>query len=290
MRKWGLALGGGGILGFAHLGVLQVLEEHGFRPDIVTGTSAGGAVAGLLAAGFDFDGTDLEDEVLRVFSEEDALAVETLPCESHTERPLAITGILRGDLVEAMFHRLTMGKHLCESEISVSISSVNIESGTIVVFTSALPRPRARLLHTYRSRAYVSDAKFSEAIRASTSVPGVFSPKRFRGMSLVDGGIRDMVPAYEAMRMGACEVIAVDLGLHAVEFRETGNIVSILSRSFALAARESVERHLNEYASLILQPEVFDVGFPTPAKVRKLVQAGRECAEKNLFRIAAIAG
>ncbi len=289
MRKWGLALGGGGILGFAHLGILQVLEEHGFWPDVVAGTSAGGAVAGLLAAGFDFGGTDLEEEVLRVLSEEDALAVEALPCESHA-RPLTITGILRGDLLEAMFRRLTLGKHLWESEIPVSISSVDIESGSIVVFTSALPLRRAHILYTYRSRAYVCDAKISEAIRASTSVPGVFSPKKFRDMSLVDGGIRDMVPAYEARRMGACEVIAVDLGLHAVQFQKTGDVVSILSRSFALAARESVERHLNEHASLILQPEVFDVGFPTPAKVRKLIQAGRECAEKNLFRIAAIAG
>ena len=97
-----------------------------------------------------------------------------------------------------------------------------------------------------------------------------------------------MVPAYEVRRMGAEEVIAVDLGLRVEVPEDAKSAVAILSRCFQLASRESTLRDLSCYASVTLQPEILEVGFPTPSRCREIIQAGRACAERNMPRIAAL--
>ncbi len=287
MKKWGLSLGGGGILGLAHIGVLQALEARGLGPSIITGTSAGAVVAGLYAMGVDLSG--LEDITAK------ALLPEAEPVEisglsaSGCFDALAISGLIGGGMVEGAIDKIVGGASLRDARIPLALMSVDIVSGSIVVFTNVPPRPRAGTQAlAMAGRQYVSDAKVSEAIRASVSVPGIFKPKRFRSWTLVDGGVRDMVPVYEARRMGADEVVAVDLSLHVEKPQPAGNAVSILSRSFALARRESTEKSIHEHASITLQPDVFEPGVPTPTKIRDLVEAGRYCAEEQLPRIRAI--
>lgn len=287
--SWGLSLGGGGILGFAHIGVLSVLKEHGFWPDVITGSSAGGAVAGLVASEYDFDLGLLETEILGLFAERQEPVIKPLLSQDPVEAA-AVKGIFKGDLLLGVFEKLTEGKSLGESCLPLSIPSVDVETGAIVVFSNVVPPYQTRLSGSYRTRVYVSKAKIAEAVRASVSVPGLLWPFEFKCMNLADGGILDMIPAYEARRMGAKEVIAVDLGLHTLRPQKVGGVVSVLSRSFALASRESVDLHLYEHASLVLQPEVTLTGLPTRANINKLIQAGEECARKNLCRIAAIAG
>ncbi|HHW18168.1 MAG TPA: hypothetical protein GXX30_04625 [Firmicutes bacterium] len=278
MKKWGLALGGGGILGFAHLGVLEEMESRGLKPDFIAGTSAGAMIAGLYAAGVSLPG--IRQQVTSMFYREDAL--DPLPWEAGGAiSSMAFSGLLGGNLIEEALDRMCGGKRLNDAMIPLSITSVDVISGEIVVFTNLRPKVQSSALP---GRTYVADARISEAIRASISVPGIFVPKRFQGRYLVDGGVRDMVPAYEVRRMGAQEVIAVDLGLHVDRPQKVSGAYGILTRSFALAARDGTLKSLKEHASLVLQPEVWDMGFPTPGKIKALVEAGRTCAAKNMER------
>ena len=306
MKKWGLALGGGGILGLAHIGVLQALEKEGLQPSVISGTSAGSVIAGLYASGVDF-GT-MQGAAVEALFQEDALpdVEEWLPQEAlETAGPevqilpsmkrstlaasMAVSGLVGGGAVEAALDRVTHSARLCDARLPLSITSVDVITGEIVVFTSVAPDSRSCPASlALPGRAYVTEAKISLAIRASVSIPGIFRPKKFGKWSLVDGGVREMVPAFEARRMGAEEVIAVDLGLHTEMPEEAGSAVAILSRCFQLASRESTLRSLSQHASLTLQPEIWEIGFPTPSRCREMVQAGRACVLRNMPRILAL--
>lgn len=284
MKKWGLALGGGGILGLAHIGVIQVLEQLGLGPSVITGTSAGAIVAGLYAAGVDLSG--LEDITVKTLTHEEEPVEVPVLAASTGITAMGFSGLIAGNFIEKTIDKFTRGIWLKDARMPVALMSVDIITGGIVVFTNSPPRSQTMVQALgMAGRTYVTDAKLSEAIRASISVPGVFKPKEFGPWSLVDGGIRDMVPVYEARRMGAEEVVAVDLSLHVEKPQVPGNAVSILSRSFQLASRESTERNINEHASITLQPDVYESGIPTPTKCKALIRAGRECAKKHIPRI-----
>jgi len=283
-----LALGGGGFLGFAHIGVLMALRLYGLTPSLIAGTSAGGAVVGLLAAGVNITG--IEDGAMALASAEGIIDDEPviLPSGASRAYSLGIKGLIRGGIIESWFDRLAGGKRMCDAQMPVAITAVDVETGEEVVFTNCPPRYRTSILGAGTGKVYVSDVKISEAIRASISLPGVFVPKKLHGRTLVDGGVRNMVPADELKRMGAREVVAVDLGSHAEKPQKVDNVIGVLSRCFALACRREVERSLTEHASIILQPEVWDVGFPTASKARALIESGKACVEKNIDRLLSI--
>jgi NTE family protein len=289
MRKWGLALGGGGIYGLAHIGVLEVLERCGLVPDVIAGTSAGALIAGLWASGVDL--TRIEKESGDVFFNDGAYEAEVKPLSRSLEvAQMGVGGLVGGTLIESTIDRLTGGASLSDARIPLAITSVDLVSGLLVVFTNDPPRTRGMLQSLRaRGRIYVTDAKISEAVRASISIPGLFVPKKFGEFTLVDGGVRDMVPVFEVRRMGAEEAVGVDLGLHVEHPQNPTNLMSVLSRSFSLSTRETTKRYLHEYATLILEPDVVSVtGFMTPAKMKSLISAGRVCAEKALGRLCRI--
>jgi NTE family protein len=285
VKTWGLALGAGGIYGFAHIGVLEVLESHGLRPGFVAGTSAGAIVASLWASSKtpgDFDATvselliDHEGALQTLASLMGAGSSVTGPASA-----MGLSGFLNGNWLESAIDKLTGGKRLSDVTIPLSIVSCDLISGDIVVFTNT-DQPMKTVLN--RERRYVANASLSTAVRASSSLPGVFAPKTLGSMELVDGGVREMVPAYEVRRMGAGEVLAVDLGSYIDRPQHARGIFSILTRSFNLASRGTTVAHLREHASLTLQPEVWDIGFPTPADFKQLIESGRACAKRNIGR------
>lgn len=283
--QWGLALGGGGVLGFAHIGILMAMRLYGLTPSMIAGTSAGGAVAGLLAAGVNITG--IQDGAIALTAEDNIMDSEIIELSSGGARAfsLGFKGLVRGGFIESWCDRLTGGKRISDVEMPLAITAVDVESGDEVVFTNQPPRLTTSILGYHTGRVYITDAKISEAIRASISLPGVFVPKKLHGRALVDGGVLNMVPVNELKRMGADEIVAVDLGSHAEKPQKVDGVIDVLSRCFSLASRREVERTLTEHATLILQPEVWDIGFPTPNKARALIESGKACAEKNMDRL-----
>lgn len=179
--KVGLALGSGGTKGFAHIGVLQALEENGVPIDIVAGTSAGAIIGAFYAVG-----TNL-DMLARYFCSVNArdLIDVTVPRTGKG-------GVIKGELMEEMIRLFTHDKSFEETKIPFLCIAVDAETGETIVFQSG--------------------KKLHECVRASMAIPGVFTPVRIDGRLCVDGGVLERVPCAPLREAGADVVIGVDVG------------------------------------------------------------------------------
>ena len=174
-----LVLGSGTARGLAHIGVIRVLEEAGFRVSAVTGTSMGALVGGIYAAG-KLDGYT---EWVRSLTKKDILRY--LDVAFH-----ATSGIFKGDLIiEAL--RDLVG--------DVSIEDLPIPFIAVATDLSA------------RKEVWLTKGNLFEAIRASIAIPGVFTPRRIAGRWLVDGGLLNPVPVTPAVQVLTGMTIAVDV-------------------------------------------------------------------------------
>ncbi len=282
MAKWGLCLGGGGVLGFAHLGVLEAMEEHRLRPSCIAGTSAGAIVAALYA--LDIPLPDIASAMETLSLEQEKALSPCVP-RFHALSLPRVKGLIGGEIIEAILHEVTRGKKLAEVNLPISIVSVDLVTGETVVFTSeSPPSPYS----SRPGRSYILDATVSQAVRASISIPVVFAPKILGERILVDGGVRELVPAYEVRRMGAEEVVAVDVSSQSDKPQKVSGMIGVLLRTFAIMERDATARHLAEYASLVIQPETGPTSFPTPKEVRRLIETGRQAARLNMERWLAI--
>lgn len=176
-RTVGLALGGGSARGWAHVGVIRALEQAGFRPDLVCGTSVGSLVGAAYAAG------ELErfEKWLLGLRMKDIVGFMDLSLGG---------GMLKGERVMEFFRRNFVDRPI--GELSMPFAAV------------------ATALHT-GAEVWLRDGSTVEAVRASIAVPGLFTPALRDGVMLVDGGLVNPVPIALARAMGADVVIAVDL-------------------------------------------------------------------------------
>ena len=174
--KIGLALGGGAARGFAHIGVIKMLESHGIVPDYVVGTSAGAVVGSLYAGGYD------------AFAMQ-KIAVQ-LDEKIFADWTLGGRGLLKGEALQDFINQHLNKRPLEKLNKPFATVATDLNSGERVVFRTG---------------------DTGMAVRASAAVPGVFQPTQFRGRSFVDGGLTSPVPVQAAREMGADIVIAVDI-------------------------------------------------------------------------------
>jgi len=181
-KKLGLALGGGGARGLAHIGVLKVLDREKIAIDVIAGTSMGGIVGALYAAGF--SGERIEAEILR-------LSRSRLELVKLIDLRLGATGLVGGGRITEMLTAL-LGANLtfADLRIPLAVTAVDILTGCEVDLL---------------------EGNVVEAVRATMSVPGVFSPVEIGPHRLVDGGVLNNVPVDLALKLGADAVIAVDV-------------------------------------------------------------------------------
>ena len=179
--KIGLVLGGGAARGFAHVGVIQVLEEAGIRPSLVVGTSAGSLVAAFYASGK--TGSQLQQVAESM--EEAAFADWTLPIFSR--------GMLRGEALARYVGSQVNGRLIENMPLPLGIVATDLHSGQGVLFQRG---------------------DTATAVRASSAVPALFHPVKIAGRDYVDGGLVSPVPVRYARQMGAELIIAVDISDH----------------------------------------------------------------------------
>jgi NTE family protein len=175
-----LALGGGGARGFAHVGVIKVLEEAGVFPDIVTGSSSGAIVAALYAGGL--SGAALE----RLANDLDQGTL--------VDFSLFGKGWVRGEALQDFVNRAVGGKPIERLPKAFAVVATNAVTGRMVVFNRG---------------------ETGLAVRASSTVPDLFIPPVIEGVEYLDGGLTSPVPVRVARAMGADIVIAVDLTRYA---------------------------------------------------------------------------
>jgi len=240
LPKIGLALGGGAARGFAHIGVIQVLEEAGIKPDLVVGTSAGSLVAAIYASGK----TGAQLQIVAETMEEAALTDWTLPFLSR--------GMLRGEALARYVSGQVGGKTIESFAVPLGIVATDLHSGQGVLFTRG---------------------DTATAVRASSSVPAVFQPVKIGTREYVDGGLVSPVPVRYARQMGAEVVIAVDISA-TPESNPALGTMDILLQTFAIMSRSINIFELKE-ADVTVRPALAGVSSADFASKRRSIEAGR---------------
>jgi len=243
----GLALGSGAARGFAHVGVIQVLEEAGIKPSLVVGTSAGSLVAALYASGK--SGNQLQQ--LAESMEEATFADWTLPIFNR--------GILRGDALARYVSTQVGGKAIEDLPLPLGIVATDLNNGQGVLFRRG---------------------DTATAVRASSAVPAVFHPVRISGRDYVDGGLVSPVPVQFARQMGAELVLAVDISTPP-EGNSASDTLQILMQTFTIMGR-SINQWEVKDADLLIKPVLVGVGSADFGARRRAIQAGRLAMQQAL--------
>jgi NTE family protein len=250
--RLGLALGGGAARGFAHVGVIQVLEQNGIRPDLVVGTSAGSLVAALYASGK--NAAELERAALSM--EEATLTDWSLP--------IAGRGVLRGEALARYVRQAVDGRLIENMSLPLGILATDLASGQGVLFRRG-------------------DA--AQAVRASSAVPGVFTPVAIAGRDYVDGGLVAPVPVSQARAMGAEVVLAVDISSDPQGNATTG-VLGLLLQTTAIMG-QSINRFELAGAEVVLRPNLSGVGSADFTARQRSIEAGRAAMQAALPRLKA---
>ena len=221
--KIGLALGGGAARGFAHIGVIKALESQGIVPDIVVGTSAGSVVGALYAAG----NSGFALQKMAIEMDEAGITDWTVPFFAKT------AGILKGEALQNYVNKAINNQPIEKMKIPFGAVATDLHTGTSILFR----RGNTGL-----------------AVRASSSVPGIFQAVKIGEHDYVDGGLVSPVPVQYAREMGADFVIAVNISSQP-ETQATDSSLEVLLQTFTIMG-QSINRHELKGADVVISPSL----------------------------------
>ncbi len=235
-----LVLGGGAARGFAHVGVIQVLEEAGIKPDLVVGTSAGSLVAAIYASGK----TGMQLQQIAIDMEEAMLTDWSLPFFGR--------GMLRGEALARYVNGLVGNRTIDSLPMPLGVVATDLHSGDGILFRRG---------------------DTGLAVRASSAVPSLFQPVRIGTREFVDGGLVAPVPVRYAREMGAELVIAVDISNQPLSNSADGTI-QVLLQTFSIMSK-SINAYELRDADVVVRPSLAAVGGADFSSRRRSIEAGR---------------
>ncbi|MCS6806433.1 MAG: patatin-like phospholipase family protein [Acidobacteriota bacterium] len=251
-RRWpkiGLALGGGGAKGLAHIGVLKVLEELEIPISYIAGTSVGAFVGGAYACGIPIEEMIRKVRKMR-WSDLGKLAVSRLGLRDGSRMEAYIRTHFRATTFEAL-------------RIPLAVVAADIMSGAKVV---------------------IRHGDLARAIRASTAIPGYFTPVPYEGNQLlVDGGIVDCLPVSVVKSMGAERVIAVDVHPFSRLEQPPTNLYQIYSQAYAIVGYNSGNQ-ARQMADLLVAPNLSHVAWDDLSRADEIIRIGEETMRRLAHR------
>lgn len=244
-----LALGSGGSRGFAHLGVIKALEANDIHIDIVVGTSAGSVVGALYAAGYKSEAIeqialDLDQDRLR-------------------DTDLSTRGYIRGEQLQDYINRELKNRSIEQLDKPFVAVATQFDTGNAVAFNRG---------------------NTGMAVRASSSIPGVYYPVQIGEHEYVDGDLKSPVPVTVARTMGADIVIAVDISQQPQDQPFPQDIIDILKQSLRIM-RQSVLAYQIETAQIVIRPEIGKTPEINADGKLRLIKNGEDAAIAMLPQI-----
>ncbi len=273
-----LALGGGGARGIAHVGIIQVLEENNWKPDLVTGTSMGAVIGALyamhgnagkveehihdIAAGEEFKKFDFE----KIVRPKQGGSRGGQDFTNHVKHILLLTRLERK---QAILSSQLMNRIL--DQIFGELTFDNLQIPFVAIATDLISGEDIE----------IREGLVAEAVAASSSIPGVFTPVKKNGMLLVDGCVTKNIPVPDPEDSERFYVVAVDVLPHLFEEGPFHHALDILNR-----ADRITRHHLNQtylaMADEVIVPDVRHVHWADFSRIDELIQVGRVAAEKHL--------
>ena len=249
--KIGIALGGGAAKGFAHIGVIKMLEANGFTPAVVAGTSAGSVVGALYASGM--TAFELQEKAVAL----DEAKIRDLQWSSG--------GLVLGQKLEDYVNEQVQRKPLEQLSKPFVAVATRLEDGERTVFARG---------------------NTGQAVRASSSIPGVFQSVGIGKYHFVDGGITSPVPVDAARQLGADVVIAVDISNKA-RGKTPDNLLGALGQSIAIMGQKLGQAELAR-ADIVIRPKVLDMGSVDFTQRTQAIVEGEKAAMDAMPQIRAL--
>ena len=288
--KVGLVLSGGGARGAAHVGVIKVLEEMRVPVDFITGTSMGAIVGGLYASGMNSseietvvtsldwadafqDQIDREDRSFRRKRDDDLYLVKARAGFNRGEITLP-TGIVAGQKVDLVLKSLTLSvsgiRNFDELSIPFRALATDIVSGEPVVLDAG---------------------ELAMAMRASMSIPAVFTPVDIDGALLVDGGIANNLPIDAAREMGADVIIAVDISTPLLDREQLKSVISITEQLTGFLTRRNTEAQIDTLSGedLLIVPALGDIASGDFERAGEAIPIGAASAREHRAQLEGLA-
>ena len=276
--KVGLALSGGGAKGFAHVGVLKVIEEAGLPVDVVTGTSMGSVVGALYALGYapkELEKLVLDENWTGLLS--DAALRRFSPLQRHAQDDRFLLSIpLRGTQLE-----IPTGL-LAGQRISSLLSRLFLPAYEVRDF-SALPIPFAAVATDLATGEGVrlTSGYLPLVLRGSIALPGVFNPVEIDGRTFIDGGIARNLPATDALALGADAVVCVDVGKPLVDVDSLDTFVDVLLQAVGFQMEASTQRQ-KEFCTVLIEPDMTGMSTYSFGEAAELLERGEAAARSVL--------
>ena len=245
MKKIGLALGGGAVLGAAHIGVLRALEELDVEISFVTGTSIGAFVGALYA--FGNTSKDIEEIALKL-SWMDISGIAIFE-----------SGLLSNAKLGELLGESLGDKKIEDADIPLAVIATDIVNGDKVILDKGL---------------------VAQAVMASTCIPGVFSPVKLDEKLLVDGGIVENIPIDTVKIMGADYVIGVDLNAKKT-YNKPDSILDVIINSFHFTLKAAA-KFQTEDANLLITPDLSKFNMVSTDQIKDLIEQGYKDAKEQL--------
>jgi NTE family protein len=263
--RFALVLGGGGMKGLAHVGALRALEERGWIPDVIVGTSIGALLGAAWANGFST--AELADVALSLVRAD----VFHVARRDIAVKLIRAPAIYRGAPLEALIRGFVGGLTFEELERRLVTASVDINSG----------------MQVYWGLPGLKHVSVADAVLASCALPGFFPPREIDGRFYVDGALADNLPVSLAATLGVDGVVAVDVGASSVLRAETQDegFAAIFARATEIVFQQLLEVRLSRWAApplLLVQPRVEHVPMFAFEHTRELMDEGYRATDSAL--------
>ncbi|HZJ82369.1 MAG TPA: patatin-like phospholipase family protein [Clostridia bacterium] len=246
--KIGLALGAGASRGLAHIGVLQILEEHGIVPDFIAGSSIGALIGALYAAG-------ISPKMIGGIASE-------LDMKMYYDVGVPRLGFMKGDKLEELIKILTRGRTFNELKIPLKVTAVDLKTNKLVI---------------------IDEGIVHRAVRASISIPGIFTPVFDGDQVLVDGGLLERIPTRIVRDMGADIVIGSDVGFMG-QHGDASNILGIILQSFEVMELAIINNRICD-DDIIIYPKLSTINPLLFDKADECIEVGREATLQAIDKI-----
>lgn len=287
-KKVALVLSGGGAKGVAHIGVLKVLERAGLPIDIITGTSMGSIIGGLYSCGNDamrLDSIIRAQDWTNVLSDKEDVRFQSLK-----ERQLQNTYAISTSLRLKKRRRLIGGGMIIGKNITRLLNTFTAPYNDSIDFNT-LPIPFACVVTNIvdNTELVFHSGVLSEAMRASMSIPGAFSPVRKGDKVLVDGGLRNNYPADIAKEMGAYYIVGVSVASKLKNADELGSASDILLQIVDFNCKNKFDENMAiTDIPILVNTEGYSSASFTPSAIDTLIQRGEDAAMEHWDEIVAL--
>lgn len=276
----GVALGGGGLKGVAHIGALKALEELEVHIDYLSGTSSGSIMAAFYAMGL------TPDEMIKYTKEyyKSITTISKRPIISaignfFVTKKVNIPGIINGEKVENLVNKLSEDKNIVNiKDIKIPFAVVTVDA----ISTKEHILSSIDIQNKNVENGYISDISIGKAVRASMAFPGIFTPCDYKEYSFMDGGTKDNLPIQVLKDMGADKTLGISFKLD--EYGSNTNILATILRACDIFSLKDVKK-AQEIADYFIEIEVKDAKLLEIQEMDYCIQKGYDTIMNNKEKI-----